>query len=428
MWYRKSSLWYKLAALCLVLALIAPVLVACGKEKEANPAPTATPLVTLVPTITPTSSPTPTPEPTSTPTATPSPTSAGPVKIGGVKAWSGPMATSGTYYADKIIALVEKQVKDMGGILGGREVNIVRYDGGSSTAGVITAAKKAILEDKVSALLWGGISSVDGQSVADVAEENQCLFVDMMPLPADLSQYNFVVRAGFKPYQMDIPGQFAAKVLKPKTAAYLGRDLAESRDWIGAWKKILEATGAKTVYEQYVAESVVDMSPYLTKIKYENPDVLLTDSAYGHYVAMAKQIPELGGLGDTKVLTIETGLFAVGKPGAEGWYIRLHWVPGLDTPGGKKFEQDFGAMFPSTTPDANFALQYEAPWIAIKAIELAGTDTDRIAIAQAARSGKISWESPAGLVTIGTDGEESKTVSFMAHVENGKLVPVFLPD
>jgi len=70
---------------------------------------------------------------------------------------------------DRLIKLIEKQVKDGGGILGGREVKLIRYDGGSTVAGIQTAAMKAYY-DGMPALVEGGTMSVNGQVVSDFAE------------------------------------------------------------------------------------------------------------------------------------------------------------------------------------------------------------------------------------------------------------------
>ena len=68
-------------------------------------------------------------------------------------------------------------------------------------------------------------------------------------------------------------------------------------------KQILEQAGVKTVYEEYPAEDTIDYSPFLTKIKYANPHVLVTYLSYSEaYLTMVKQIMQMGGWGDTKTI------------------------------------------------------------------------------------------------------------------------------
>ena len=350
-----------------------------------------------------------------------------PVKIGALHDWTGSGAIPGAFYADRTIKLVEKQVKDMGGILGGREVQFNKYDGNSTTSGILTAANKALFADKMPVLVWGGTSSVNGEVLSSFAEDNKVLFIDLSILPTDISNLKYTLRGGLQYDELDVMAEYAVKALKAKKVAILNTDLEESHQFASSWEQIVEASGGNIVYKDFTAVDIIDFTPYLTKIKYYNPDVLLTNLDYGGYTLMVQQIAGIGGWGDIKVMATMPSNWQVSKPVVEGWYIYARWVSGLDNPSSQKFEQDYRAMY-GIVPDGTLEMMYDMLWLAIKAIELAGTVKDRVAIATAVRSGNLSLDTPLGYVNWGTDGESVQKLGLLAHVEGGKLVPVQMPE
>jgi len=412
---KKKGFWHVLIFIFLALLIASSMFVAAcgGGEKE-------TPTVTATPTATPTETSVLTATPTITTTPTPTPNE-GPVKIGGITAWSGPMAMAGVALADPIIKLVEWQVKQEGGILGGREVQVVRYDSQGTVAGVQSGAIKLLKEDNVAVLVFGGVSGADNHAASTFAKENQILYVSFGDVPEDAGI--FTVSATTSDFTSTI-GSFIKQVLKPETVAILSGEQMDSRDRVNQdYKPQLESAGIKIVYEEYASEASQDFSAYLTKIKYENPDVLLIDFVPPEpYVTIAKQIMELGGWGDIKVVVLPGADLAKRQPGADGWYQMTLWVPGGTYPGSIKFETQFKSIN-GTLPGSNHVYWYNCLWTAIHAMELAGTDTDRVAIAKAARSGKLEWETPMGLARYNTEG--SPQLSYMVtHVENKNLVIV----
>ena len=161
-----------LAVLNLLLLIVLP---ACGGGGgEGEKVPTANPTITA--TVGPTATPTATPGVTQT--VTPTPTSTEPVKIGVIGPWSGPMAMTGML-ADQNIAIVEDQLKNTGGILGGREVQFVRGDDRGVIAESAGQATKLALEDKVTIMTLGGVTGASMSAVADVAEELKVPFVGL---------------------------------------------------------------------------------------------------------------------------------------------------------------------------------------------------------------------------------------------------------
>ena len=423
---RQRGCWYKLTVVFISLAFLVPILAACGgssgNQQTAAPVPTAT--ATLAPnaTVAPTATPTATVAPTAT--ATPSPTpNTQPVKIGELIAWSGPAAAAG-FLGDQVIAVVQAEVKDMGGVLGGRPLQIVRYDSGSTTAGVVSGWAKLALQEKVAAVCQGGISVADLIASASQAQQYRTLFLNPGVDPVDLSNNPYVARsAPNQAAQTKNIADFIQNKLQPKTIAFIGPNDPGTVETEGIIEAQLKAGGAKTVYNEYPAFDVVDYSPYLTRIKFENPDVLIGFfGAPDPFLTVQKQISDLGGWGRTKfVAAYATASFAAQLPGAQGTYFWSLWVPGV-YPASQKFEQNFTKINNSALTLLHM-YYYAGLWTAINAIQLAGTD-DPQAVAQASRSGKLQWDSPMGPMTIAANGENNLTGQIVQIGSGGQFTVV----
>ncbi|MFA4837188.1 MAG: ABC transporter substrate-binding protein [Dehalococcoidia bacterium] len=425
---RKVGLWYKLAALFLVLALVVPILAACGDDDEEE---TATPSATTPAATTPAKT-TPVAQSTVAPTAatpvlTPTKTvSKEPVKIGLLMSWSGPLAMAGTY-CDQDVKIIEQQVDDWGGILGGRSVKFIKFDDKSEVANTVAGYKKLVMESNVCAVAPGGANASALTAASDAAEETHVPLFSIGSTPEDLSNRPYTIRCVYP--NASTMGKtavdFILNNLKPKTVGFLVGDLKETRDRTSMMKKLLEEGGIKTVYEQYIAQGTTDFAPFLTRIKYENPDVLISDSGgnASWYAAIFKQIPGLGGWGNMKFVSnsiASSGANVLKEAGAEGTYHVALWIPGMNYPGAKEFERYFANVLPGTVPSSSYITQYYALRTLIEAIKLAGSD-DPIKIAQAARSGNLSWEAPGGTLRINPDGTHSVTGQMFVY-KSGKLV------
>ena len=455
---RNSSFWLRLAAPALALVLLVPALAACGKdEKTATPTPSATPVATATattaptatatvaptatatvtatatPTRTATAAPTPTTAPTATPTATPAPTATAtptatpnttPVKIGIIGAWTGPIAVVGGFI-DGMVGVVQKQLTDTGGVLGGRTVQIIKYDNGSIVAGTQSGWVKLATGDKVSGIAFGGGTSADLAASSDLAEQYKILYTDPGGSPIDLSARPYTVRAVPQTSaQEDSVTSLALNTLKPKTIGIMADDLAELRLRMGAVKATLAAAGVKTVSEQYVPTATTDFSPYLTRLKFIKPDLVITAFASAN-ATVFKQIMDLGGWGTIKYVNMISNSSTAATyalPGAEGTYTWVAWISGLALPASQKLEKDYLDVNKGPVPGSGPVTIYQTLMTIMNAINLAGTDSPQ-AVAQAARSGKLTWDSPMGTLTIGTNGE-TNLKGFMAVVQGGKLVPL----
>jgi len=419
MMYLKSGFCRKLATLILILVLIVPVFVACGDNEEE----------TIINTLTATPTQTPTYDKTVTPTATPTSESAGPVKIGAICAWSGPISMAGGM-ADQAIALVEDQVKQMGGILGGREIKFIRGDDAGQVAQDAAQAKKLILDEKVAALTLGGVTAPGITATAEVAEQYEVPFVGFATIyGVDKMKYSACL-CGSEAMLSRI-ANFLIDYLKPKTVAFLSYDAQDAHQVLDGEEGIvgvrdrLKNAGIDIVYEQYFPQDTQDFSSYLTKIKYLNPDVLVfRPNSEAQAITVAKQIMELGGWGNIKVFGGTEGWTATRPfPGGLNTYTCVLWIPGSDDPGMKAFEDAWMARNKSA-PNPTYTYYYNCFWTVIKAMQLAGTD-DPIKVANVLRSGNLEWDSAWGHLRIPPNGTGEVNTMVAQIVEGKKLVKVY---
>jgi len=415
--------WLVLIMILSLLLLI--VLPACGGddgEETTTPSPTYTSVITETPTATPTV--------TATVTSTPT-SSSEPVKIGVISAWSGPMAVSGGL-ADQCIAVVEQQLKDMGGILGGRQVKFVRGDDRGGIAEAVGQARKLALEENVDILCFGGESGASFNAVAQEAESLKIPYISPATIYGqETMKYNIALYTSAP--IIDRVANFPIEFVKPKTITWLAWDDQAMRmqldgegGAVGArarWK----AAGIDIVYEQYFPVDTMDFSPYLTKIKYLKPDLVIIEcNNLPQVITINKQIMELGGWGDIKVFhaaSSGSAQKAVSMPAALGTYVSVEWMAGSDEPGMKAFEDAFKKVH-GRTPTPDLAYYYNNFWMGIKAMELAGT-SDRDKVAQAMRSGNLEWDSAWGHLRIPPNGKGAPSLMVAQVQEGGKLVKVW---
>ncbi|MDD5095797.1 MAG: ABC transporter substrate-binding protein, partial [Dehalococcoidia bacterium] len=321
--FHRGSFWYRLAALLIVLVLLAPMLAACGDDDEETPTPAVT-----TPTVT-------TPAKT-TSTVT---TSDKPVKIGAVFAWSGYGAVA-SHMADAAITLVNYQVQQLGGIRVGNEIRplqIVKYDMKSDVGGATQAATKAITEDGCVALTMGGLTGADGLALADVAKKYNVLYSHFMGDASLNTDYTNTLNAVLSQAANVQPvTSFALEVLQPKTVALIASESSMERSILDDIQKIFEAKGVKVVFRQHYALTTVDFSSLMTRVKYENPDLVMCYASLRQYQAMFKSMQELGGWGKMKFLGVSQssgGNDVVQAAGAEGVYVSSYWNPDVQNSG-----------------------------------------------------------------------------------------------
>ncbi len=371
------------------------------------------------------------PTATYVPTSTPTPTPSVPVKLGVIQAWSGPLAVSGNL-ADQVMTVVEQQVKDAGGILGGRQIKFVKGDDRGVVAEAVGQATKLALDENVDMLLFGGESQASMDAVGPEADKLKVPFIaPALTYSQTLLPYNIALTSADS-YISRI-ANFPIEFVKPKTIAWLAYDDTGMRNQVNGVLGVVGArerwkeNGIDLVYEQYFPQDTVDFSSYLTTIRYKSPDlVIIATNNLAQDLTINKQIMELGGWGDTKVWYSNESSGAqkaVSMPAALGSYVSVLWIQGSDDPGMKTFEDAFKKTW-GRLPSPEVTYYHVCFWAGIEAIKLAGT-TDREKVAEAMRSGNLEFDSAWGHMRILQNGFATFNMTVAQVQEGGKLVKVW---
>ncbi len=297
------------------------------------------------------------------------------IKIGLLVPLTGAAAADGLS-AQNSVKLAVERVNAEGGLMG-KKVELISYDDRGDAKDAVALARKLIEQDKVAAVV-GGSYSQPSRAVAPIFQEEKIPFVAAYAVHPDITKAgNFCFRNGFLgQVEGKSAGYVAVKMLKAKRIALLTSDNDFGRTLAEGFKYYMDkyAKGAATVVSQQVypmAEK--DFKAYLSKIKQENPDLILASGYYFQTGPIVKQAREMGitahilgeeGADSPKFVEI------AGKPAAEGFVIVTNLNRDDKRPEVKKFLTTYETRF-KIEPDMVGASAYDGFMIICDAIKRA---------------------------------------------------------
>jgi urea transport system substrate-binding protein len=359
------------------------------------------------------------------------------IKIGYLQDISGDYSIAGLpkYHAAQVAV---DQINEEGGILG-KKVELDAFDTQSDTTKAQEGAKKLVLQDKVD-LITGCYSSPAREAVRVIAEQNNKLFF-----------YNNVYEGGDASHNLfctSITEDTQLKTLTEEMVNQYGKKIytiGADYSWgqiSGAWvKKFAEEYGAEVVGEEYLPLTVSQFSDSISKIQAAEPDVLFVFLVGNAQSAFFEQWANAGMSDIPMACTVnlsngEQKRFAA--PALANMYVTTLYAEELDTDASKAFVERFRKMFPDEDYiGADACAEYSGIMLYKEAVEKAGS-TDTEIVIDTLESGNISYDSPAGLITV--DGkshqvianqylvkcEEDHSISILKTFE--KVVPTWLTE
>ncbi len=346
-----------------------------------------------------------------------------PVKIAIIVPLSGPGAFDGQVHVDAA-RTVAKLMNAKGGILGGRQIVIIPYDDKGVPEEGVSAAKRAIDEDKVSAIA-SSLNSTVALAMKEITKD-RILHVVMS------AQHPNITKEGHKwlfrinetnDVRADRFAKFICERLGVKTLSLMTLNDDYGRAEVAAYTPRWERCGIKIVGNEFFERTDTDFTIQITKVKGQKADgvyVITSLSAQG--ATIYREIKQLGYPGKVIAAGGNMGpkLVELAGPSLEGVYSVVMFINTLSTPKAKEFITAYEQEYKRPASHLE-GLAAEAVQVIAMAMDKAGTSSDYDKIARTIKEN--TWETVRGMVKFDAIGQATAP-NFIVQVKNGQIVKV----
>jgi branched-chain amino acid transport system substrate-binding protein len=322
------------------------------------------------------------------------------IKIGVIVTLSGPAAVLGQQARDGFALAV----KDLGGKMGGRDVEVVAVDDELKPDAAVTKVRGLLERDKVDFVV-GPIFSNILQAIHKPVVDSKTFLISPNAGPSsyagkECSPFFYVTS-----YQNDQVHEILGKVAQDrgyKRVYVMVPNYQAGKDSVAGFK--LDYKG-EIVEETYVPLGTLDFQVELSKIASMKPDAVFTFMPGGMGVSLVKQFKQAG-LADQipflSAFTVDESTLPAQQDAAVGMFGGADWAPNLDNPQSKKFVAEYEATYNSVP--ATYAFQaYDAAMLIDSAVEaVKGDITNKDAVAAALK--KADFTSLRGGFKFNTNG------------------------
>jgi branched-chain amino acid transport system substrate-binding protein len=322
------------------------------------------------------------------------------IKIGVIVTLSGPAAALGQQVRDGF----NLAVKDLGGKMGGKDVEVVVADDELKPDAAITKAKGLLERDKVDFVV-GPIFSNMLQAIHRPVTESKTFLISPNAGPSSYAGKECNPFFYVTSYQNDQVHEILGKVAQDrgyKRVYLLVPNYQAGRDSVAGFK--LDYKG-EIVEESYVPLNTLDFQPELSKIASQKPDAVFTFMPGGMGVNLVKQYRQAGLADSIPVLsafTVDESTLPAQQDAAVGMFGGADWAPNLDNPASKKFVAGYEAAY-SSVPGTYAMQAYDAALLIDSAVKAVGGDlANKEAVAAALR--KADFSSLRGTFKFNTNG------------------------
>ena len=291
------------------------------------------------------------------------------IKLGVIVTLSGPAAALGQQVRDGFALAV----KDLGGKMAGRDVEVVVVDDELKPDAAVTKVKGLLERDKVDFVV-GPIFSNILQAIHKPVTDSKTFLISPNAGPSSFAGKNCSPFFYVTSYQNDQVHEILGKVAQDrgyKRVYILEPNYQAGKDSAAGFK--LDYKG-EVVEESYVPLGTLDFQVELSKIASLKPDAIFTFMPGGMWVGLVKQYKQAGLADQIPVLsafTVDESTLPAQQDAAVGMFGGANWAPNLDNPQNRKFVAGYEAAYNSVP--GTYAFQaYDAAMLidsAVKAVK-----------------------------------------------------------
>ena len=307
------------------------------------------------------------------------------IRIGVVTTLTGPAAVLGQQLRDGF----NLAVKDLGGKLGGREVEIVVADDELKPDVAVTKVRGLLERDKV-AFVVGPVFSNVLQAMAKPVTDAGVFLISPNPGPSSLAGKGCHPLFLATSYQNDQNHEVLGKVAQDrgyKRVYLLAPNYQAGKDALAGFRRHYKG---EVIDESYVPLNTLDFQSELAKIASARPDAIFTFMPGGMGVNLVRQYKQAGlaeRIPFLSAFTVDESTLPAQQDAAVGLFGGSNWAPNLDTPENKKFVAAYESAY-SSVPGSYAMHAYDTVVLidsAVKAVNgnLADKDALRAAFRKA---------------------------------------------
>jgi branched-chain amino acid transport system substrate-binding protein len=282
------------------------------------------------------------------------------LKVGLMLPYTGTYAALGTAIENGF----RLRVDELGGKLGGREIEYFKVDDESDPSKATDNVNRLIKRDQVDVIV-GTVHSGVAMAMAKAVRESKTLLIvpnaGADAVTGAMCAPN-IFRSSFSNWQPAYAMGEVAAQKKYKTAVTITWKYAAGNESVAGFKEAFEKGGGKVVKELTVPFPNVEFQALLTEIAASKPDVVYAFFAGGGAVKFVKDYAAAGLHGSVPLVGpgfLTDGTLDAQGDAAQGMLTTLHYADSLDTARDKAFRLDYAKTF-KLQPDVYAVQGYDA--------------------------------------------------------------------